>query len=145
MPKIKQLIILPPHVRRQILRHVRRTLPEEACGFLAGIQNNVAAVLPVTNHLHSPVRFVMEPVEQLQALQWMEENDLEILAIYHSHPSGPATPSPTDLAEHSYPDSFSIICSPSGSRLRLRCFKVFPESFEELSVATGVKKVVTGE
>ncbi len=145
MPDTKQPLILSPRLRRQILHHVRSMLPEEACGFLAGTQDTAVAALPVTNGLHSSTRFVMEPLEQLKALQWMEENDLEILAIYHSHPSGPATPSPTDLAEHSYPDALCVICSPSGTRFSLRCFKMAAENFEELSVFTGVKKVGTGE
>ncbi len=145
MPDVKQPIILPTRLRRQILQHVRSTLPEEACGFVAGIQANAAAVLPVTNRLHSQVRFEMEPIEELKALEWVDQNNLEILAIYHSHPSGPATPSPTDLAEHFFPDAYSIICSPSGSRWRLRCFRIARAEFEELSITTGVKKVVTGE
>jgi proteasome lid subunit RPN8/RPN11 len=145
VPEDNRFLNLPTRLRRQMLRHVRRALPEEACGFLAGIQNNVLAVLPVSNRLHSPVRFEMEPLEQLRALQWMEQHDLEILAIFHSHPAGPATPSRSDVAEHSYPDSFCVICSPSKARWHSRGFKMLPENFEELSITNGVKKVETGE
>ncbi len=145
MPEVKKLINLPLLLRRQMLRHVRSVLPEEGCGFVAGDHMNAVAVLPVTNRLHSRVRFVMEPVEQLNAMQWIDENGLEILAIYHSHPSGPATPSATDLAEHFYPEAYSIICSLSGSRWRLRCFKMSPSVIEELSIITGVMNVVPGE
>ncbi len=145
MHEVKEAINLPLPLRRQMLRHARRVLPEEGCGFLAGINLNAVAVLPVANQLHSPVRFLMEPAEQLKALQWIEQHELEILAIYHSHPSGPATPSATDLAEHSYPEAFSIICSPSGSRWRMRCFRLARDGFEELSVVTGVKIDVPGE
>ncbi len=145
MPEVKKTIHLPLPLRRQMWRHIRRVLPEEGCGFLAGKNLDAVAVLPVANQLHSQVRFVMEPAGQLKALQWIEQNDLEILAIYHSHPSGPATPSATDLAEHAYPETYSIICSPSGSRWRMRCFKLSPDGFEELSVVTGVKIDVPGE
>ncbi len=145
MPEAEKLINLPLRLRRQMLRHLRSVLPEEGCGFLAGAQTNAVAVLPVTNHLHSRVRFVMEPVEMLKAIQWIDEKGLEILAIYHSHPTGPATPSPTDLAEHAYPEAYSIICSRSGSRWRLRGFKMLPAGFEELSIVTGVMNVVPGD
>ncbi len=145
MPEEKKFVSLPLLLRRRMLRHVRSVLPEEGCGFIAGINLQAVAVLPVANKLHSPVRFVMEPVEQLKAMQWIEHTDLEIMAIYHSHPSGPATPSATDLAEHSFPDAFSIICSPAGRRWRTRCFRMSPAGFEELSLVTGVKNVVPGE
>ncbi len=135
----KQIINLPMRLRRQMLRHVRSVLPEEACGFLAGSSSGASAVVPVTNHLHSPVRFVMEPLEQYRAMQWIDQNALEILAIYHSHPSGPAVPSATDLAEHAFPDAFCMIWSPSGFRWYLRCFRLDRSRFEELSIKSGVK------
>ncbi len=145
MPEERKSISLPLLLRRRMLRHVRSVLPDEGCGFVAGIRMQAVAIFPVTNQLHSPFRFVMEPLEQLKSIQWIEQNDLEIIAIYHSHPSGPATPSTTDLAEHSFPDAFSIICSPIGRRWSLRCFKMSPAGFEELSLVTGVKNVVPGE
>ncbi len=145
MREEKKFISLPLLLRRRMLRHVRSVLPEEGCGFVAGIRMQAVAVLPVANRLHSSFRFVMEPVEQWKAMQWIDQNDLEIIAIYHSHPSGPVTPSVTDLAEHSFPEAYSIICSPSGLRWRLRGFKISPAGFEELSIVTGVKNVVPGE
>jgi proteasome lid subunit RPN8/RPN11 len=33
------------------------------------------------------------------------------LGIYHSHPHGPAEPSPTDIAEFAYPGVFYLIWS----------------------------------
>ncbi len=138
MVEVRQVINLPARLRRKMLRHVRRAQPEEACGFLAGIGSSVSAVIPVTNHLHSPVRFIMEPMEQYRALQWIEQNALEILAIYHSHPSGPAVPSATDRAEHAYPDAFCMRWSPSGSRWHLRCFRMERNQFKELSINSGV-------
>lgn len=140
MVEVSQVFNFPVFLRRKMLRHVRSVLPEEACGFLAGIGSSVSAAIPVTNHLHSPVRFIMEPMEQLKAMQWIEQNALEILAIYHSHPSGPAVPSATDLAEHAFPDAFCVVCSPSGSRWHVRCFKMERSLFEELSINSGVKK-----
>lgn len=122
-----------------MLRHIHRALPEEACGFLAGNGSDVNAVIPVTNQLHSAVRFQMEPMEQYRAMQWIDQNDLEILAIFHSHPSGPPVPSATDLAEHAYPEALCLIWSPAGSRARLRCFRIGRGQFEELSIISGVK------
>jgi len=83
--------------------------PEEACGFLAGTGQCVLAVVPVTNKLHSPVRYQMDPLEQLSAFQKIEQAGYELLGIYHSHPNGPDMPSATDIAEAYYPDVIYII------------------------------------
>ena len=40
-----------------------------------------------------------------------EDAGLELVAIYHSHPHGPETPSPTDIAQAFYPDSGYLIVS----------------------------------
>ena len=80
-------------------RHVASQAPIEACGMLAGKQDQVEAVLEVRNAEQSPVRFRMDPLEQLNAFEWIEGNGLDLLGIFHSHPSGPETISPTDIAE----------------------------------------------
>jgi proteasome lid subunit RPN8/RPN11 len=98
------------------LNHLLACLPEEGCGLLAGRQENRAAyvtvVLPIANELHSPVRFRMDPLSQLQAFQWLDEQGLDLLAIFHSHPAGPAYPSATDQAEFAYPGVLTLIVSP---------------------------------
>jgi proteasome lid subunit RPN8/RPN11 len=44
----------------------------------------------------------MDPLEQVQAFNWIDEHDLELLGIFHSHPTGPEYPSPTDIEEAAY-------------------------------------------
>lgn len=76
--------------------------PIEACGLLAGKQDSVESVLRVQNTDQSPVRFRVDAQEQYNAFKWMEANDLDLVGIFHSHPSGPETVSPTDIAEAAY-------------------------------------------
>ncbi len=83
-------------------RHVAEEAPFEACGLLAGKQDGVEAVLKVHNAVHSRVRFQMDPQEQFNALMWIEDNKLDLVGIYHSHPSGPDTVSATDINEAAY-------------------------------------------
>ena len=101
-----------------MLEHCLTCLPEEACGMLGGAFSAgpggpaIAQVaLPVTNALHSPVRFRMDPHEQLKAFNRLDEQGLDLVAIFHSHPTGPEHPSLTDLAEFAYPGVFSLILS----------------------------------
>ncbi len=99
---IDPLILLPEHW--QTMRdHVTRQAPMEACGLLAGENAQVEKVFLIRNQAQSPVRFRMDPKEQLDAFEWIDSNGLELLGIFHSHPAGPAEVSNTDIAEAAYP------------------------------------------
>ncbi len=95
----------------QMRDYVEAQAPLEACGLLGGRGEAVEVVIPVRNAAGSPVRYRMEPLEQLQAFEQVESAGMEMLAIFHSHPQGPAVPSPTDIAEAFY-DVIQIIWSP---------------------------------
>jgi proteasome lid subunit RPN8/RPN11 len=101
---------------------VLRCLPEEACGLLGGTEGVVLSVFPATNILHSPFRFKIDPHEHLRIFLWLEENEQELIGIYHSHPYGPPTPSLTDLNEFAYPGVINIIWSPLGDDWQARAF-----------------------
>jgi proteasome lid subunit RPN8/RPN11 len=131
-------ISLPCSLRSEMLSHVIRCFPEEACGLLAGIQGLGKAVVPIVNTLHSPVGFQMDPLEQLNAFNWMEQAGLELLAIFHSHPAGPMVPSETDIIQFAYPGVIYLIWSPedvlkSGMiDWQIRAFDILPTGFHEV-------------
>jgi proteasome lid subunit RPN8/RPN11 len=102
-------------------RHITFEAPLEACGLLGGKNQEVEIVLPVKNAALSKVRFTMDPKAQLRAMNQIEAEGLEFLAIFHSHPRGSSTPSPTDIAEAVYP-VVNIIWSKAGRRWQARGF-----------------------
>ena len=108
--------------------HVLACLPEEACGLLGGridgTEAIVQCVIPMENELHSPVRFRMVPSEQLQAFNMLDDLGLELVGIFHSHPTGPEAPSATDLAEFYYPGVAFLIWSPGAEGWQLRAFRI---------------------
>ena len=95
----------------QIIAQARARAPEEACGLLGGHRGRVQRIYPTTNTLHSPSRYQIDGEQQWAALKDMAERawEPEPLAIYHSHPRGPETPSETDVSQAYYPDSVYII------------------------------------
>lgn len=99
---MKRQLILGKQHWDEMLRHVDQQMPLEACGLLAGKKERVEKVILVRNQAQSPVRFVMDPYEQLQAFDWIESHGLELLGIFHSHPAGPEAASATDIAEAAY-------------------------------------------
>lgn len=101
--------------------HVQQHVPMEACGLLAGKEDQVEKVLAVPNQAQSPMRFIMDPYEQLKAFDWIDSNGLDLLGIFHSHPTGPETVSQTDIAEAAY-EVIYIVWSPMESAWQARGF-----------------------
>lgn len=117
-----------------MINHVDLWFPEEACGLLAGSNETVKTVLPVTNQAHSSVRFYMEPVELLHALEWIEQQQFELIAIFHSHPNGPEFPSPTDIREYNYPGTAVIILSKAELIWKTRAFMIKENQYKEIKL-----------
>jgi len=116
----RQLTLSKKHWQA-MLDHVKKNAPLESCGLLAGKNDRVEKVIFVQNQAQSPVRFVMDPYEQLNAFQWIEDNELDLLGIFHSHPAGPETASATDIAEAAY-EVVYLIWSPNQEHWLVRGF-----------------------
>ena len=95
-------LFLRPSQRQEMQAAVMAQAPLEACGLLAGKNERVEKIIPVRNQAQSPRRYIMDPYEQLQAFAWIDSQGLDLQGIYHSHPAGPETVSPTDIAEAAY-------------------------------------------
>jgi proteasome lid subunit RPN8/RPN11 len=117
-----------------MLEHVRACLPEEACGLLAGDGEQVLKVLPIRNIEQSPIRFRMDPQEQVDALFWIEEQGLSLMGIFHSHPSGPHQPSETDLLEAAYPEVAYLVWSRMRAEWNCRAFILGPGGSREIGI-----------
>jgi proteasome lid subunit RPN8/RPN11 len=87
---------------QEMITYVGQHMPLEACGVLAGKAARAEKMIGVLNQAQSPVRFVMDPYEQLHAFDWIDSNGFDLVGIFHSHPTGPETVSPTDIAEAAY-------------------------------------------
>ena len=109
-------------------------LPEEACGLVAGQDGKSLEVFPISNILRSPVRFLMEPREQLHHLLMFESRGWVLLAIYHSHPQGPSFPSQTDIAEAAYPEAINLIWSPTSGYWDCRGFLIKDQRYKEAEI-----------
>lgn len=128
----KLALELPAKLVGQMRLHVTAAAPLEACGLVAGQPGRGVAVFPITNELHSPVRYRMDPHEQLAAFEQIDEHDWELLAIYHSHPDGPSAPSQTDVAEAYYPEVAHLIWSCQTEGWRLRAFTIEQGAIREI-------------
>lgn len=93
--------------------------PNECCGLLAGAivtqgQYRIGRVLrhyPLVNAAASPVEYLSEPKSMFAAVRELTKAGLEILAIYHSHPTTPPVPSKTDRERNYSGDVMNLIVS----------------------------------
>jgi [CysO sulfur-carrier protein]-S-L-cysteine hydrolase len=96
----------------EMVAHARADLPNECCGMVGGAGGEASVVIPVVNSAASPLRFEMDPQGQYNALKAIEDDGMEMLAIYHSHTKSPAYPSQTDVNQAvSWPDAIWVIVS----------------------------------
>ena len=103
-------IVLAPGVLEQIVRHAQSHAPKESCGLIAG-RGAGERLIPIRNLLESSTAFEMEPAELIRSLRQLRESGEQLLAIYHSHPFGPAHLSAEDVRRAYYPEAAHIIVS----------------------------------
>jgi len=127
-----QGLIITEEQWNSMLTDVHERAPEEACGLLAGKGRVVHNVTSVTNILHSPIRYRMAPEEQMVVFNNIDEQNLELIAIYHSHPNGPSEPSETDLKEAYYPDAMQLIWYRQGTDWRCRGYIIVDDQIFEV-------------
>ncbi|MBR4276819.1 MAG: M67 family metallopeptidase, partial [Lachnospiraceae bacterium] len=81
------------HLYDEIVEYAREHLPEEACGLIAGSEDEngkkVEKVYYLTNIDHAEDHFTMDPKEQLEAVKDMRANGYKPLGNWHSHPESP--------------------------------------------------------
>lgn len=94
------MIIMKKIDFEKIYRHALAELPNEACGLIAGTEENgvkrVEKVYLLTNTDKSEEHFSLDPREQLAAVKDMRQNGFVPLGNWHSHPSSPSRPSEED-------------------------------------------------
>ena len=116
----RDALVIPGDLFDEMLAHLRSDLTQERCGLLVGDDNRAVRVLPIPNALRSATRYFMDGQELADALLAYGEP----LAIYHSHLSGPPTPSAIDVAEAMYPDSYYVIVSFHVEPPSVRAFRI---------------------
>ena len=96
-PLTKEEFVLFSDHWEAMLNHISSMKNEEACGLIGGKNRCSSMVFTITNELHSPVRYRLDPQEQLNAFLEIESQGLDLIAIFHSHLNGPNRPSKTDI------------------------------------------------
>lgn len=103
---------LPRPLINRILTQAQNSPDREICGLVSAQSNQALRCIPVSNVAEQPERlFAMDPAQQIDAMRQMRERGESLFAIYHSHPTGPAEPSSTDIEQAGYPEVLHLIVS----------------------------------
>lgn len=96
----------------EMVDHARADTPNECCGLIGGSGDEAVTVHRATNAEASPFRYSIAPRQQLELMNRIEDDDQELVGIYHSHTRTPAYPSQTDINLASgWPDAVYFIVS----------------------------------
>ena len=88
---------IPQNIIDELIEQAEKDAPDESCGYLLGIGDEVTENYWMENIDHSPEHFSFAPKDQFAALRYAREKGLKILANWHSHPASPSRPSQEDL------------------------------------------------
>ena len=96
-----------------ILEQSRAEYPDECCGVILGPVGSDQPVRykPMINSAHSPTFYEFDPKDLLALYREIDENDEEIVVIYHSHTETEAYPSRTDIAYAGEPGAHYVLVS----------------------------------
>ena len=84
------MLYVPRGLLEETRAHLLREAPKEGVGLWAG-RREVERVIPLPNVHPSPLTaYLADPLALLKALKALEREGLSLLALYHSHPKGPA-------------------------------------------------------
>ena len=117
-----------------VLAHARDAAPHECCGVLLGVGPRIAQAVRGRNLEAGTTRFLLDPHDHIEARRQARSGHQEVLGFYHSHPHSAAVPSPTDVAEATYPDALSVIVGVREGTVEVRAFRIVGGEVDEVSL-----------
>lgn len=120
---------IPKQFADEIFAHCEAGRPNEACGMVGIRGGEVVKVFKMTNAAASPLRYALEPREQLAVENTLSREGWDG-APFHSHTRTEAYPSPTDV-RLAVGDLPYIIVSLAESSEGIRAFQIVKENWED--------------
>ena len=115
------------------MAHAREEAPNECCGMIAARDGDAVRVYRARNAAASPLRYELDPREQYRIQMEIEEQGLELGAIYHSHTRTEPYPSQTDVTfAEAWPGTPWIIVGLAGDEPVVRTFRIEGPDVTEL-------------
>jgi [CysO sulfur-carrier protein]-S-L-cysteine hydrolase len=109
----------------EMVAHAREEAPNECVGMVGSTDGRAVAVYRAENAEASPLRFRIDPEEQLELHNKIEDAGLELGAIYHSHTRTEPRPSQTDINfAKLWPGVLWIIVGLDGNQAEVKTWRI---------------------
>ena len=115
----------------RMVGHARSEAPNECCGMVASEDGRAVEVHRAVNAAASPLRYEMEPKEQLRIEMGIEAAGRELGAIYHSHTRSEPYPSQTDVNLAFHPHALYVIVGLAGGDPDVRAYRIVDGGIED--------------
>lgn len=128
---------IPAPIREEVVERLRSAAPNEGCGVLVADRVAEDGGVPsrfvgMRNVAESPFRYLMDPMEQLELLEQIDENDEAVWGIVHSHVASPPYPSPTDIGLAAFPEAVYVLASFASEPPELRAWTIVDGAVNEV-------------
>jgi proteasome lid subunit RPN8/RPN11 len=123
-----------------MIDHAQQSPDVEVCGLLGGVvEGNIwqtTGCYPAMNVApHPATTYTLDPVELVEVFYKLQQQGQRLIGIYHSHPHGPAHPSPTDIAQATYPDvAYLILYREADGTFRGAAWRIFDGNTHAMSI-----------
>jgi proteasome lid subunit RPN8/RPN11 len=107
-----------------MISHALEEAPNECCGLIASRNGEAASLYRAINTAASPLRYEIDGAEQYRIQMEIDDADLDLGAIYHSHTRSEPYPSQTDINLAFYPEALYVIVGVAGEEPDVRAFKI---------------------
>jgi proteasome lid subunit RPN8/RPN11 len=107
-----------------MVAHARADAPNECCGMIATRDGEAVTLHRAENAAASPLRYEIDGAEQYRIQMAIDDADLDLGAIYHSHTRSAPYPSQTDINLAFYPDALYLIVGLAGGEPEVRAFQI---------------------
>ncbi len=108
----------------EMVAHAREDAPNECCGMVATRDGEAVKVYRAINAAASPLRYEIEGAEQYRIQMEIDDQHLELGAIYHSHTRSEPVPSQTDINLAFYPETLYVIVGVANGDADVRAFRI---------------------
>jgi proteasome lid subunit RPN8/RPN11 len=108
----------------ELLAHAVADAPNECCGMVASRDGEAIKVFRAANTAASPLRYEIDGAEQYRIQMEIDDQGLDLGAIYHSHTRTDPYPSQTDINLAFYPDALYIIVGVAGDQAEVKAYEI---------------------
>jgi proteasome lid subunit RPN8/RPN11 len=108
----------------EMVAHAAQDAPNECCGMIATRDGEAVTLHRATNAAASPLRYEIDGAEQYRIQMAIDDADLDLGAIYHSHTRSAPYPSQTDINLAFYPEALYVIVGLAGEEPDVRAFEI---------------------